>query len=110
CPRSPPTTRRGIAYGRALWCADEWRRARRLLEGSVANRWAANNAAGTAASMLNTAIGAQDWSIAFSAAWPRPPRPYPIDVGIPTTGARTRPATTVGSAPSRPAKTRYVSG
>jgi hypothetical protein len=67
---------------------------------------AAKSAAGTAASMLTTANGAQDWSIAESAASPRPPRPYPTDVGTPITGAWTSPATTVGREPSRPAKTR----
>ena len=43
--------------------------------GRRANRCAANSAAGIAASMLTTAIGEQDWSMAVSAASPRPPRP-----------------------------------
>lgn len=60
--------------------------------------------------MLTTAIGAQDCNIALRAASPRPPRPYPTEVGTPTTGARTSPANTVGSAPSRPANARYTSG
>ena len=56
--------------------------------------------------MFTTATpGAQEFSIARSAASPSKAAPYPTDVGTATTGADTNPATTLGSAPSMPAAT-----
>src|SRR5690625_2697709 len=57
-------------------------------------------------SILTTATpGAQALSIDSSGARPPNAAPYPTDVGTATTGALTRPATTLGSAPSIPAAT-----
>ncbi len=49
--------------------------------------------------------GAQEFSIANNAATPPNDAPYPTEVGSAITGADTRPATTLGNAPSIPAAT-----
>ena len=50
-------------------------------------------------------LGEQVFNIPSSAATPPNDAPYPTLVGTASTGAFTRPATTVGSAPSIPAQT-----
>ena len=61
-----------------------------------ARTWSANSAAGTPPSMFTTAIGAQDCSMASGRPL-LPPRPYPVETGIPHHRGRTSPATTVGA-------------
>ena len=67
---------------------------------------AANTPAPYPLSMLTTVTpGAQELSIASSAARPPNDAPYPTLVGTATIGTPTRPPTTDGSAPSMPATT-----
>lgn len=70
----------------------------------------ARQAAPNPLSMFTTPMrGEQELSIPRSAAIPPKDAPYPMLVGTAMTGALTRPATTLGSAPSIPAQTMSTS-
>src|SRR5438132_12568938 len=71
--------------------------------------FSARQAAPKPLSMFTTATpGLQLASIVFSATTPPWATPVPTDVGTPITGARNRPATTAGNAPSIPATTMHT--